>query len=272
MSDVAWPDAGRPAPRAASHDGARRLGVGSQARRTPSTVCQIGVGAGDGAVVHAPRATMPAIVSTTRRIRILLFGTLAVDVVKETPIALAQRLGMSPDRLAVHGLPRLCFVSGSMPLLRSRVLALLSGALLAASCTVIPSTTAPVASPSPSPYGLPSPGLFSSAAVFRELPVLAATTDRERVCAGEGWGLPLRLVDSAAGIVAADGRSNHTITWPHGYRAVFDPAFVAVITDTGAVFAYANEDINRADATGFHGHMICIEGLFIEIWPIPSPR
>jgi hypothetical protein len=184
-----------------------------------------------------------------------------------------QRAAMSPDPLVVHALPRLASMPRSTPPIRRRVLvlAVLGSALLAAACDVSPNQTAQPASPSPSPYGLPSPGLFSSAAVFRELPVLAATTDSQRVCAGVGWLLPLRLIDSQAGIVAADSRSNHTITWPHGYRAVFDPAFVAVITDTGSVFAYANEDINRADAMGFHGHLICIEGALIEIWPLPSP-
>jgi len=112
-----------------------------------------------------------------------------------------------------------------------------------------------------------------SGAELRALPI-SPYGSGQTLCAGVAHLGPIRLVE-VSGVIAGDGGSAATIAirWPAGYHAVVDPAFVEVLTDTGTVFAKADDDINTQTGV-FNNHVVCYQGRNgIDIWrqPPPSP-
>lgn len=82
-----------------------------------------------------------------------------------------------------------------------------------------------------------------------------------------------RIILSSAptGIVGhADSGYDLPIFWPPGFRAVFDPEFSHVLSNTGVVFATAGEDTNVHLKTGrWNGLNACPTGDGIYIFSVP---
>ena len=116
-------------------------------------------------------------------------------------------------------------------------------------------------SPGPSPATGP---------VLVALPV--SPFDLEQLsCGGEALGGPIVLTATPGGIVGMHAGTKITIRWPRGYRAIFDPEFTEVVTESGQVFARASEDVNPSDVIRFRGLDHCLSASQLDFWrPVPA--
>jgi hypothetical protein len=106
-----------------------------------------------------------------------------------------------------------------------------------------------------------SPGTSAIAKPSIDGRPLPTTDPAVNACAGVETG-PLVLTATPTGIYArTDTGQDLPIFWPPGFRAIFDPTFSSVISDRGAVFATAGEDINPYVETGrWGGYNACVTG------------
>jgi hypothetical protein len=108
-----------------------------------------------------------------------------------------------------------------------------------------------------------------------ELPVSAFASPQEtdsygnpvpRTCPVVSWSGPIYLREVSGRIVGVLGETRiFPIFWPSGFRAVFDPDFSAVITESGAVFARSGDDLNSDVGGHYHGRNDCISDQ-IDYW------
>jgi hypothetical protein len=77
-------------------------------------------------------------------------------------------------------------------------------------------------------------------------------------CGGLEYETPVIIEAINGHIVGVLDSRSLPIYWPPGFRAVFDPLFLEVLTDTGQVFVRAGDDINKpTGASTYKGRHVC---------------